>query len=234
MVTRTARRALAIALCATALFIGTSCGGGPAAPTPVAKIDTFIGTLQPLGADFKTFTISYTLGTSDLSITVNSLVTAAASTPVTGITIGVGVGTVTGAICSLQVQNAAAPIGQELFAPNGALVDSITFGAQTNNISEGRSPDGGAELRYFTKATPGASNAPAFSMGAPTLDQAGNVSIVWQTQIGETYRIQYKRDLSEATWTDLPDVTATGTTTQKLESLSTDAMRFYRILKVTP
>lgn len=123
METRTARRILPIALCATALFIGAGCGGSPAAPTPVAKTDTFTGTLQPQGADFKTFTIT-AQGTSDLSITVNSLSTVATATPVTGITIGVGVGTVSGAICALQVQNSTAVIGQELFAPGGASTGS--------------------------------------------------------------------------------------------------------------
>jgi hypothetical protein len=119
MVMRTARRFLPIALCATALSIGAGCGGSPAAPTPVAKTDTFTGTLQPLGSDFKTFAIT-AQGTTDLSITINTLTTVAASTPVTGITIGVGVGSVSGATCALQVQNATAVLGQELFAPNGA------------------------------------------------------------------------------------------------------------------
>ena len=120
MVMRTARRILPIALCATALVIGAGCGGSPAAPTPVAKTDTFTGTLQPLGSDFKIFTIA-AQGTTDLSITVNTLTTVAASAPVTGITIGVGVGSVSGTICALQVQNPAAVLGQELFAPSGAV-----------------------------------------------------------------------------------------------------------------
>jgi hypothetical protein len=121
-----------------------------------------------------------------------------------------------------------------LFAPNGALIDSITFGSQTNNISQGRSPDGGADLQFFTKATPGASNVPSFKLNTATLDQAGNVSIVWQTQVGQTYRIQYKTNLSDATWNDFPDVIATSTTLEKLESITPDATRFYRILKVAP
>jgi hypothetical protein len=120
MPTRTAGRVSLIALCAIVLSLGAACGGSPAAPTPVAKTETFTGTLQPLGIDFKTFTITYAQGTSDLSITVNTLSTTANSTPVTGITIGVGVGTVSGAICSLQVQTPVAVLGQELFAPNGA------------------------------------------------------------------------------------------------------------------
>lgn len=116
-----ARRRSLIARCAILLSFGTGCGGGsPAAPTPVAQIETFTGTLQPFGVDFKTFTIAYSQGATDLSVTVNSLSTVAGSTPVTGITIGVGLGTVSGTTCVIQLQNAAAALGQELFAPNGA------------------------------------------------------------------------------------------------------------------
>jgi hypothetical protein len=119
MVTRTTtKRILPAALCATVLLIA-ACGGNSNAPTPVATTEVFTGTLQPLGVDFKTFTIN-AQGTTDLSITINSLNTVAASAPVTGITIGVGIGTVSGAICAVQVQNPAALLGQELFAPNGA------------------------------------------------------------------------------------------------------------------
>ena len=119
MVTRAASRILAIALCATALVINAACGGSSTAPTPVAKSENFSGTLQPLGTDFKTFSIT-AQGPTDLSVTVNSLTTVAASTPVTGITIGVGIGTVSGAICAMQVYNSGAVLGQELFPPNGA------------------------------------------------------------------------------------------------------------------
>lgn len=83
MPTRTARRLSSIALCAIVLFTAAACGGSATAPTPVTTTDTFTGTLQPLGVDFKTFTIAYAQGTSDLSVTVNSLSTTAGSTPVT-------------------------------------------------------------------------------------------------------------------------------------------------------
>lgn len=118
MVARTGRF-FAIASCAIVLVTGAGCGGSATAPTPVAKSETFTGTLQPLGVDFKTFSIA-AAGPTDLSITINSLVTVANQTPVTGITIGVGVGTVSGTVCAMQVQNPAAVLGQELFAPNGA------------------------------------------------------------------------------------------------------------------
>jgi hypothetical protein len=116
---RTAGRLSPIALCAIALLIHSDCGGSPTSATPVPKTETFTGTLQPMGIDFKTFTITYTQGTSDLSVTINSLTTSA-GTPVTGITIGIGFGLPSGAACSLQIQAPDASLGQELFAPNGA------------------------------------------------------------------------------------------------------------------
>ena len=115
-----ARRLSTLALGATIATFAPGCGdSNPAAPTPVLKTESFTGTLQPLGVDFKTFTIAYT-GTTDLSVIVNSLTTVAGATPITGITIGIGFGTVSGSTCAAQIQAPAAPLNQELFAPNGA------------------------------------------------------------------------------------------------------------------
>jgi len=119
MVTRTATRTLPVALCAAALLLAGCGSSSPTAPAPVAKTEAFTGTLQPLGTDFKTFTIT-AQGVTDLSVTVNTLVTVATPTAVTGITIGVGFGSLSGSTCVLQIQNTAAAIGQELFAPSGA------------------------------------------------------------------------------------------------------------------
>jgi hypothetical protein len=116
-----ARRPSTVALCATLAMFAPGCGdSNPAAPTPVAQSESFTGTLQPLGTDFKTFTIAYSQATTDLSVTVTSLTTVANATPVTGITIGLGFGTVSGSTCATQIQAPAAPLNQELFAPNGA------------------------------------------------------------------------------------------------------------------
>ena len=121
-----------------------------------------------------------------------------------------------------------------LFAPNGDLIDSVTFGTQTNNISQGRYPDGGSELRYFTKSTPGASNVSAFKISEATIDQAGNVLVGWQSTPGETYRIEFKNDLAQPDWNDLGEVTATATTAEQLDVVGGDTARFYRIVRVSP
>ena len=101
------------------LTLATGCGS-VTAPSPVLQTETFTGTLQPLGTEFKTFTVVYTQSTTDLSVSVDSLKTVADSTAVTGITIGIGFGTISGSTCSLQVQTPTGALATELFAPNGA------------------------------------------------------------------------------------------------------------------
>jgi hypothetical protein len=114
------RRLSLVTSCAVAVCLAAGCGSSPSAPTPVLQTETFTGTLQPQGVDFKTFSIAFAQGGSDLSVVVNGLTTVAGSTAVTGVTIGVGFGSVSGTVCSLQIQTPTATLGQELFAPNGA------------------------------------------------------------------------------------------------------------------
>ena len=120
MLRPTARRLVVVTPCAILLGLAGACGGSPTAPEPVLQTENLTGTLQPLGVDFKTITVAFTQGATDSSITITSLATVANATPVTGITIGLGIGTVSGATCAVQLQAPAAVLNQEMFAPNGA------------------------------------------------------------------------------------------------------------------
>ena len=118
---RATARLTPIALGAILLAFVSSCGSSsPTTPSPTPQTETFTGTLQPLGTDFKTFSVVHAQSVTDLSVTVTTLTTVANATGVTGITIGVGFGAVSGSTCSLQIQTPIATLGQELFAPNGA------------------------------------------------------------------------------------------------------------------
>jgi Immunoglobulin domain/Immunoglobulin I-set domain len=71
----------------------------------------------------------------------------------------------------------------------------------------------------------------------PEIDLAGGtVTLVWQAQSGQTYRVQYKNDFNDAEWTDLAgDVVADGNTASKTDNTIAGVdKRFYRILNVTP
>jgi hypothetical protein len=100
-------------------IIASACGSATA-PSPTQQTEIFTGTLQPLGLDFKTFSIVYSQSTSDLSVSIDSLKKVSDGSSITGITMGIGFGTISGSTCSLQVQTPVAALAQELFAPNGA------------------------------------------------------------------------------------------------------------------
>jgi len=59
-----------------------------------------------------------------------------------------------------------------------------------------------------------------------------SVQLSWNTVAGRTYRVEYKSDLSEPSWTELPgDITADGTTATKVDgSIIVTRQRYYRIV----
>ncbi len=120
-----------------------------------------------------------------------------------------------------------------LYAPDGSSVDRVTFGQQTADVSMGRTPDGGTLIGAMSSPTPGASNAgtdPNALQFTEVKIAQGQLGLTWNGKSGETYRIEYKDNLGDATWTLLRSVTVTGA-----NGTTTDTMagrhRFYRIVK---
>jgi regulation of enolase protein 1 (concanavalin A-like superfamily) len=66
-----------------------------------------------------------------------------------------------------------------LYAPNATLVDSVTFGAQVSDVSEGRWPDGNAPpFVAMTTPTPGSANTTGDDENAaPVLSAIGNKTV---------------------------------------------------------
>jgi hypothetical protein len=59
---------------------------------------------------------------------------------------------------------------------------------------------------------------------------SGIVTIRWSTSAGLGYRIQFKSNLGQTTWTDLPgDVVANSSTATKSDSIAAGGQRFYRV-----
>ncbi|MBI4326902.1 MAG: lamin tail domain-containing protein, partial [Chloroflexi bacterium] len=121
-----------------------------------------------------------------------------------------------------------------LYAPDGRAVDTVTFGIQTNDVSQGRSPDGSNQpLVFFANPTARRSNvhqsAPLEIVGV-TAD-SGTISITWSSQPNVVYQIEYKDSLNVADWSLFGNVTATDSTTSITDALGLVQHRFYRILK---
>jgi hypothetical protein len=104
--------------------------------------DTFSGTLAVLGSDSRRFTVTYTGGASDASVTVSALTTVANATPVTS-TIGVAFGSIAfdgSCTRSATLTATAAVINQELtasgaFGPGEFCVQIFDSGTLTEPTS---------------------------------------------------------------------------------------------------
>ncbi|MGH7954292.1 MAG: hypothetical protein ACREFE_20545, partial [Limisphaerales bacterium] len=58
----------------------------------------------------------------------------------------------------------------------------------------------------------------------------GTVNLTWNSVSNWTYRVQYKTNLTDANWTDLPgDVLATNAISSKTD-VAVPAQRFYRLI----
>jgi hypothetical protein len=130
--------------------------------------------------------------------------------------------------------------GIGLFAPDGSTVDSVTFGAQTNNMSQGRWPDGNADRYFMPTPTP---NAPNVIPGQPpaeiriitaSIAPNGDLVITWTAETGRAYRVQYKDDLNTGGWAGLTEVTAAGPLASYAIPRGADPQRFYQIELRTP
>jgi hypothetical protein len=125
-----------------------------------------------------------------------------------------------------------------LYHSSGQLVDSISFGMQTNDISQGRWPDGGtAPFVYMTTPTPRASNIAPLPPGIRIVRiELGPsfVTLTWSAEAGKMYRVQFKNDLNAAGWNDVAgDVMANSNYASQTDSaLQGTVQRFYRIIEV--
>ena len=123
-------------------------------------------------------------------------------------------------------------------APTGATVDPanglFTWTAPANQASSTNA----VIVRVVDNGVPSLSDTTTFNIvviSPPAIESisgtAGGVVLIWSALEGWTYRVQYKSDLNEPTWTDLPDdVIATGSIATKTDSLISTPQRYYRVV----
>ena len=73
------------------------------------------------------------------------------------------------------------------------------------------------------------SNASATSPKISAALSAGNRNLTFATQTGFTYTVQYKNNLSDASWTTLSSVSGTGSPATVSDTATGVAHRFYRV-----
>ncbi|MBK7998019.1 MAG: hypothetical protein IPK15_04620, partial [Verrucomicrobia bacterium] len=136
---------------------------------------------------------------------------------------------------SFQLRQAGEALG--IFAADGTQIDAVTFGVQTNNVSEGRYPDGAAARVFMLTATPRSANVSSSSAAPPQISSlviVGNtVSFSFATTAGLRYRVDYKDNLNDVEWTPLSAAQlATGAPIAVSDDISAAPHRFYRIVVV--
>lgn len=104
--------------------------------------------------------------------------------------------------------------------------------AGTNRVFTVRVTDNGLPNLNDTRSFTVTVTADPVVIVEVTAVTANSVALSWGAVAGKTYRVQFKNDLSEANWNDVPgDVTASGSTASKVDTtLGGSAQRFYRIV----
>ena len=121
-----------------------------------------------------------------------------------------------------------------LTAPDGTVVDTVTFGAQVTDISQGRVPDGGATIAFLLAPSAGSANTGAIAAPVATASSStpGTVSIFVNTTPGFSYQLQVKDNLTDAVWINLGAAfTATGPSHTFTDTPTGYTRRFYRAVR---
>jgi hypothetical protein len=121
-----------------------------------------------------------------------------------------------------------------VFAPDGTLIDSVRFLTQTNNVSQGRWPDGSASVFYMSNPTPRAPNtigggSSEVRIFAITRGPSAEFILTWTSVAGTSYVLESKTNLNLPTWTSLQTVVAAGPQTSSTNALDGSAQKFYRV-----
>lgn len=88
-----------------------------------------------------------------------------------------------------------------LYSPGGVLIDSISFGPQRSNISEGSYPDGSSTIYSMAIPTPGTTNT-LFRITRVTQGTSPGTLVVDSTVLpGQDYLIQTVGSLTSTNWT---------------------------------
>jgi len=121
-----------------------------------------------------------------------------------------------------------------LFLPDGTLVDAVTFGAQQEDVGDGRWPDGEADIHEMPIPTPGTGNRllAMTSLGSATIGTNLQTTVIFNTRAGRRYRLEYTDALGpETVWSPCTkDITANATWfSTNILSGPTVSNRFFRI-----
>lgn len=123
-----------------------------------------------------------------------------------------------------------------LSRPDGSVADSVVFGPQTENTSQGRSPDGGVLVQDLPLPTPRTSNSSGPADPTPQivgirLAADAAIELAVRTVAGRTYLLEWTGALPDGDWVPSGAArVASGTELVFSDPPGPAASRFYRVL----
>jgi hypothetical protein len=120
-----------------------------------------------------------------------------------------------------------------LFAGDSTPIDTVTFGPQADDVSQGRYPDGAASISLLTTPTPRQPNVLSQPPRIESVTLLGGRSFQFTFTIapGIRYQVEYADDLGAPIWTPLgPPQPAPDAVVIVTDPLQTGVQRFYRLL----
>jgi hypothetical protein len=122
-------------------------------------------------------------------------------------------------------------------APAGAVIDPTTGIFQWTTSDASANTTNSITVDVTDNGAPPLSDSKTFTVTVdprPILQAVALsnnlLELSWNAISGQVYRVQFKQNLSSAFWTNLlPDVTATGSSAAKTDTIGPSAARFYRV-----
>ncbi len=121
-----------------------------------------------------------------------------------------------------------------VFAGDGTQIDAVTYGAQTNNVSEGFSPTNPAVRIFMLAPSPGFENS---TVPPPRINSLSvtdsTLTVHFDTESGSTYRLEGNSQLGNSGWATLVDgVEAVAPATTVSVTLGASRYQFFRVVLI--
>jgi hypothetical protein len=118
------------------------------------------------------------------------------------------------------------------FAPDRTLLDSVSFGAQQSDITQGRWPDGAVEVYSLAWPTPGTTNRLLRVLGVGVDPAPTHFTVQWHARSGSVYRVDCSETIAATNWRTVGIVTGQANPLATFEDVATagTTQRFYRVL----
>lgn len=121
-----------------------------------------------------------------------------------------------------------------LSAPDGTVIDTVTFMSQVANISQGRIPDGGPAIDFLKVPSAGTANSAAIDLPVATATAVNPdlIDITVNSTPGFNYQLQVNDQLAIGDWENFgAAITATGNSYTFQDATSLGSKRFYRVVR---